>query len=336
MISLSCWKSIRPLQLGSSALATLITLSLSLAAFTPAAKAQDYEGSTFSEVWAAANENPYSALPEEKVTLRSFYHFLSDKLQKSSERTLSDHNDVLPYFQKLLHPNAICFAGTWNITEETDYSGYFKKDSKGLIILRASAALSEIHRGEKRAFGMAGKIFPTDDFAHQDKLKTANFFVIDNLGGTYAENFLDSPMTNDITNIDFGAENIGQTGILAAAVKAFGFAEKVVGTTLTVRQLYEISELGESKSAIIKTPKYLKLQGQEGQRTDLSDFREDLRIQNNGGLIRIDISIASEGSLGKPKNWTKVGYIELTEDSLAEGCDHRVHFHHPGWRHNLN
>ena len=205
-----------------------------------------------------------------------------------------------------------------------------------MIILRASAALSQIHRGEKRAFGIAGKIFPTEDSQHSNPLKTANFFVIDNLGGTYAPNFLDSPMTNDITNIAFGVENIGQTGILVAALKAFGFAEKVMGKVLTVRQLYEISQLGEADGNEIVTPAYIKIQGQNGPRTELSDFRDDLRLENNGGSIRLDISVAADGKLGKEKSWSKIGFIELTQDTTAEGCDHRVHFHHPGWRSDIS
>lgn len=297
--------------------------------------ANEYEGSRFSDVWDAAQENPYSILPEEKVSVASFFDFMVDKLEQASIRTIDDRSDVLPYFKKLLHPNAICFAGTWNITESNPYSGYFKQNSKGLIIFRASAALSPIHRGEKRAFGIAGKIFPTQDPADNNLLKTANFFVIDNLAGTYTPSFLDSAMSNDITNVALGADNLGQLGILAAAVKAFGAADQALGTVLTVRQLYEISELGEAGNAKIITPQYIKIQGQKGPRAGLSDFRDDLRLAENGGKIRFDISVSPNGTLGKEKVWTKIGYIEATADSLAEGCDHRVHFHHPGWRSDL-
>jgi hypothetical protein len=313
----------------------LIIASLFVLALRPGAAYANYEGSQFADVWAAASENPYDALPEEKVTLRSFYSFLTDKLQQSSERTLSDRSDVLPYFRKLLHPNGICLAGSWNITESNPYSGYFRKGSKGLIILRASAALSEIYRGEKRAFGIAGKIFPTQNPNHVSPLKTANFFVIDNLGGTYEPNFLDSPMTNDITNIDAGLEGISKAGILAAAVKAFGFAERVSGKILTVRQLHEISELGEKGISPIITPQWIKIQGEAGPRTEFADFRDDLRIESNGGAYRFDISVSSEGRLAGEKSWHKIGFIEVQADAISEGCDHRIHFHHPVWRNDL-
>ncbi len=312
-----------------------LSAAFGLSCVSSSAFADTYEGSTFSDVWQAAGENPYSVLPEEKVSLSSFYSFLTDKLQRASERTVSDRSDVLPTFKKLLHPNGICLAGTWNITEATPYTGYFKQDSKGVIILRASAALSQIHRGEKRAFGIAGKFFGTEDPSHTQPLKTANFFVIDNLGGTYAENFLDTALTNDITYIDYTLENVAQTGILAAAFKAFNLGEKVLGNIVTVRQLYEISELGEAPGADIHTPHYMKIQGQAGQRNLNNDFRDDLRVGNNGGSYRFDVSVAADGIIGTPKKWQKIGFIEITADSLAEGCDHRVHFHHTNWRNDL-
>ncbi len=298
--------------------------------------AAPYQGSSFQDVWSVAQEGPYSVLPEEKVTLSSFYSGVVDKLQQSSSRTLASQEDVLPRFQKLLHRNGICLAGTWNITEETPYSGYFRKDSTGLIVMRASAALSQIHRGQKRAFGIAGKIFPTADVNDPQRYKTANFFVIDNLGGTYTPNFLDTSMTNDITAINFTLANLGQTGILAAAVKAFGLAEAPL-VPLTVRQLYEISSLGESADARIVTPMFIRIQGQPGgYRSEFSDFRDDLRISANGGSYRFDISVAGNGLFGFEKKWQKIGYIEVTEDVASEGCDHQVHFHHPKWRHDLN
>ena len=28
----------------------------------------------------------------------------------------------------------------------------------------------------------------------------------------------------------------------------------------------------------------------------------------------------------------RIGVIHLTEEALADGCDHSRHFHHPRWR----
>ncbi|MDO9235026.1 MAG: hypothetical protein Q7U28_03200 [Aquabacterium sp.] len=308
------------------------SLALAASLFHAPVQAQTYQGSTFQQVWGAAQSGRYAQLPEEQVTVGSFYSGATDLLQQASSRTLSDRSDVLPRFQKLLHRNGICLSGTWNITESTPYTGYFKQNSRGLIIMRASSALTAIHRGEKRAFGIAGKIFPTTNEGHAQPLHTANFFVIDNLGGTLTPNFLDSALTNDITAIDFKLDDFDKVGLLGAAVKAFGFAEQPLAV-LTVRQLYEISSLGEAPYATIITPKYIKIQGQlGGVRSQFDDFRDDLRVSSNGGAYKLDIFVNSDGLIGFQKTWTKVGFIEVKKDAAADGCDHQVHFHHPKWQ----
>ncbi len=311
-------------------------LILALGSTTSLAQTEtSYKGSRFSDTWSTVLEGPYQNLPQEKVTVRSFMSGVLNNLQKASERTLATGDDTLPYFQKLLHPNGICMAGTWNITEPSRYSGYFKQGSQGLIILRGSAALSQINRGEKRSFGLAGKIYPTIDPNHQKPLKTANFFTIDNLAGTYSKNFLDSPMTNDITSIGFGLDNLSQLGILNAANNAFSAAEKTLNRVLSVRQLYQVSELGEQdpKSAI--TPLWLKVAGRPETRSLNKDFRDDIRVPLRTGILYFDIFVSSEGNLGKDKVWQKIGYIAVDQESTSEGCDHRLHFQHPGWRNDL-
>jgi len=294
-----------------------------------------YEGSRYQDVWSVVEESPYEVLPQEKVTLKSFYTGLTDNLQKASERTLNTGDDILPPFRKLLHPNGVCMAGTWNITEETPYSGYFRQGSQGLIILRGSSALTAVKRGEKRSFGIAGKIFPTLDPQGEDPVKTANFFVIDNLGGTYAPSFFDTAMTNDITAVNFGPENLGQTGILAAAVKAFGFAEPMLKKLLTVRQLYPISELGEPSDATVITPQWLKIEGRKGFRSLEEDFRAEVLDTQLNEEIVFDISVASAGLLGLEKPWKKIGFIRIDQAIASDGCDHRLHFAHPKWRNDL-
>jgi hypothetical protein len=313
----------------------LLTLYPLVSAASATAADEGYVGSLFSETWQTVQESPYETLPQTKVTFGSFFADGVNLLKKSSERTLNTQNDTIPYFRKLLHPNGICLAGTWNITEPTPYTGYFRQGSQGLIILRASAALSQIHRGEKRSFGIAGKIYPTNDPNHEQPLKTANFFVIDNLAGTYTQNFLDSPMTNDITSIAFGFENLGQTGILGAAATAFAAAEKKLNNLLTVRQLYQISELGEENPAAAVTPLWIKIVGSPGPRNLHQDFRDDLRLAANNGTVFFDIYVSSEGILGFDKLWTKIGYIAADQEAASEGCDHRLHFQHPKWRSDL-
>ena len=49
-------------------------------------------------------------------------------------------------FRRLLHPNGICFTGTSKITEDTHYSGYFRKGSQACYG-RYSTCCSETRRG---------------------------------------------------------------------------------------------------------------------------------------------------------------------------------------------
>lgn len=52
-----------------------------------------------------------------------------------------------------------------------------------------------------RSFGFAGKLFPTLDPNELLKVHTANFFLIDDLGGTTANHYTDVAM-NFVTNSD--------------------------------------------------------------------------------------------------------------------------------------
>jgi len=40
--------------------------------------------------------------------------------------------------------------------------------------------------------------------------------------------------------------------------------------------------------------------------------------------------------INKNKNWQKIGTITLDTSTISNSCDHRLHFHHPKFRDNLN
>src|SRR5215467_10185056 len=105
-----------------------------------------YRGSTFREVSDALWANPYRRvwglqngppLPVYEVTLRSVLSGILSLsgpglFQKATERAVDSNADLRwgpdrKGFRRLLHPNGICLTGEWQITEETNYSGYFRK-----------------------------------------------------------------------------------------------------------------------------------------------------------------------------------------------------------------
>ncbi|HYX31874.1 MAG TPA: hypothetical protein VE954_02080 [Oligoflexus sp.] len=296
----------------------------------PAAAQTPYEGSLFRDVWGQVSSDPYAALPQEEVKVTRFFSGLKDLMLDSSKRTLSNQSDLLPYFDKLVHPNGICLKGTWNITEANPYSGAFRVGTRAKIIARASTALTNTKADGNRAFGFAGKIFPTSDEFHGDPLKTANFFTIEDLGGTRKQHYMDSVNTNDIILISPSVTAFfkGLEGLVVA--RDFPLAEGSNLQTALIRELYPISELGLKEGETAVTPIWLKIDAADGMpRIDEADFRDELNLANYPGGLRFRISVASEGSRFGAKAWQTIGFIDVEESVVSESCDHRLHFSHP-------
>ena len=283
---------------------------------------------SFHQVWERVASDPLETLPQDEISFYKLFIWSRNIILEDAKRTLKDRADILAPFDKLAHPNGICLKGIWRIHSKSKYTGYFKKSSKALIIARASSAMSKTRRGEIRSFGFAGKLFPTTNPKKINKEHTANFFVIDDLGGTDAAHYTDVAMTNEptVTTTSEVLKNI-LYGIKVAS--AFAKSDKNPG----IRQLYEISELGERRTNDIITPKWMKIEAKAGQSVDAEDFRDELIIKNNKKLV-FDISVASRVDDGK-KNWKTIGTISFDKSIVSGSCDHQLHFHHPKWRDDL-
>jgi len=152
---------------------------------------------SFQEVWNQVKSDTLNELPNEKVSYQKLFNDSEDLILKDAKRTLTTHDDILEKFNKLAHPNGICFKGTWYIDTPNIYSGYFKQNSKALIIARASSAMSNTKSTETRALGFAGKLFPTLNPTKINKEHSANFFLIDDLGGTNTKYYKDISLINE-------------------------------------------------------------------------------------------------------------------------------------------
>lgn len=286
----------------------------------------DYNVS-FNEVWSQVESDELKILPQEEVSFFKLFSCKEDTLLKDSQRTLDNHSDILETFEKLAHPNGICFKGIWDIDTQNIYSGYFKKNSQALIIARASSAMSNTKSGATRAFGFAGKLFPTTNPENLNSEHSANFFLIDDLGGTDAKHYTDVQLTNEPSQ-----------SVTFEVVKNLLYALKVSHTFSKVdenpgiRQLYEISELGESENII--TPKWMKIEARDSTKVDAKDFRDELKIKD-GEVLIFNIFVASE--MVKTKiEWQKIGTITFDTSMVSKSCDHRLHFHHAKWRSDLD
>ena len=283
------------------------------------------ESVTFNEIWKEVVSDPLDKLPYNRVSFGQLFKWGENIILNDAKRTLVNQQDILKPFNKLAHPNGICLKGTWEIDTKNPYSGYFKQGSKALIIARASTALSNTSSDGIRAFGFAGKLFASTN--PNQKTSRANFFAIDDLGGTKAKHYTDVSMTNEpsVTTTSAVAKNL----LYALKVaRAFSLADKNSG----IRQLYEISELGESNKKNIKTPKWIKIEAKKGQTVDKKDFRDELAIDKKELIFNIAVASSQKES---KKDWLDIGTIAFNQSIVSSSCDHRLHFHHPKWRDDL-
>lgn len=288
-------------------------------------------------VWSEITSDVYEALPYNTVSLWKFAssHLLPrpDRLEKRAKDTLVDQDNIVPYFEKLVHPNGICLRGRWIVDTESPFTGAFKQGTNLPFIGRASVAFSDVRRGAYRAFGLAGKIFdesPRADTAEAtEDQESANFFTIDDLAGTKAGNFTDVTLSNEPATTQANLLHQGPTvvAIGGATLLAFKLADKNPG----IRQLYQISELGLADKSTAVTPKWMHLNGTTPMLAEHEDFREDLATSNFEGPLTFAFSVSSSSQ----DEMTAIGRVVIEESVTSETCDHRLHFNHPPFRDDL-
>lgn len=270
-----------------------------------------YEGSTFSEVRDLAFRGPYAAaLPRHRgLGPRTFLRFFND-----SARNLIDQRDILPPFDKLIHSNGICYTGVWRIEQDSPYTGYFASGTEALLLARASVAGPQLDAGQRRSFGIAGKVFPTMD--PEEKVRPGNFVTVSKLSGDRRQHIADYDMTNK-----------PPIGLDPAANIINRVIFRLMDTRPGWRQLHAISTLGVPSDGEVVTPDLMKLKVAEGTpRVTKRDFRDELRLENYPDH-RLVYTIEVKGF--DDKAWTRLGSMEFTEYAISEGGDKRLHFSIP-------
>ena len=267
----------------------------------------EYDGSTFSEVKAVAFSGPYAELPHHRgLRPGRFVRFFND-----SARNLIDRRDILPWYDKLIHANGICHTGKWQIDTDSRYTGYFAKGSEGLLITRASVAGNRLNAHDRRAFGIAGKVFPTMD--PDRKVKPGNFVTVSSLSGT---------RNKQIT--DYAPTNRPKVGLDPAANLVNRVIFRLMDTRPGWRRLHPISALGVPRDGDVVTPDLMMLKIADGTpKVHTHDFRDELRIEHYPErklVYTINVKDFYDPA------WTRIGSIELTDDAVAEGGDKRLHF----------
>jgi hypothetical protein len=288
----------------------------------------DYQGSTFGEVRRQLLSDPYDKLPTYTITLSSLFGLFRNKLFESCQRTLNDKSDLIPksrHYQKLVHPLGIALMGKWLITEENPYTGYFKRGSRALVVVRCSVLLYKTEQGSPRGFAFAAKLFPTMD--PSELVRTADLFAIDVLAGTYAKYYTDVELTNE-PPLGFNSDVFRLFWVILVTFATFFRAN----INPVFRPLWPVAELGLGSGEKAKTPQWIMLKADPAcGKVDRQDLRDELRVENyKDGKLIFNISVAPKLRLpdGK-KNWKRIGRVELTESVTSYSCDHCLVFNHP-------
>ena len=177
------------------------------------AEDRGYRGSRYADVRKAIYANPYRGgaagqepgpLPMFKSTIRNAWRgllFGENKFRQASARSIDSRADLRwgadgKGWRRIIAPNGICVLGTWEITADNPYTGYFAKGSKGLTIGRFSSDGNETKRGQRRSISLGMKIYPTMDPEHPTPLIPASVIVQEDLGGMRTDYMNDAEMVN--------------------------------------------------------------------------------------------------------------------------------------------
>lgn len=322
-----------------------------------------YNGSRFAEVRDAIFANPYqpvwgsAPLPTYEVTLGSVLKgvlsFGKRYLFKLAvARTVDSHADLRfgtdgKGFRRILHPNGVCLTGRWHITEETEYSGYFRNGSEALLIARYSTCCTENRRGHTRSLALAGKLFPTTDANHTEPLRTASFFTQQDIGGERT-NYINDAELRNAPDVHILRRARGTPVLLIT-----GLVFQKVDKEPAQRQLYQIAELGKPANEPTRSPKFMRLLVAKDQpkiEGDALDFRDEVMAQiydrddaTPKRTLQFDIEVTDEGSShGKISqtvtfsNWRRIGELTFDNAVASYNGDFVLHFNHPTWRDDRN
>ena len=309
----------------------------------------------YQKVWGAKGNAPLERFPVTMAPLlkgmlpgAGKWYFL-----EAAKRVLASDSDLRwgpdgKGYQRLLHPNAICMTGLWEVTEDTPHTGYFRKGSRGLIIARYSTCCAETRRGYTRSLSMIGRIYPTTDPNHPEPLPTACFISQEDIGGEDTPNINDAKLRN-APNTTVSRRGSGMPILLLSGL-VFNKAEKQP----TIRQVYQIAELGKPPNEPTRAPEFMQLTVAPGQPVipgDALDFRDEImaHIYDPGDpapkrKLVFNVETSDTGTTHGPPikerrditNWKRIGTMTFDAAVASYNGDHVFHVNHPAWREDRN
>lgn len=307
----------------------------------------------FEHVKQRVFSDPYPFLPQYNVSRKHFDNNGENLLLKNAKRTLNDNSDfiTLDTPHKLLQANGICFAGSWHINNNSEYTGLFEKNTHLPVIVRASVSLSGTKQDDKRAFGIAVKVFvnnlnPVEKQYSETQslppsLNTQNIFLMHSLGGTVAPQLLPLPLTNEPA--------LGSLPPFSQLLTAYRLesdlkeADKLVSGSRANSRFRPVSHLAQVHATSVNTQRLLPTHkviapywlratvASDIPHVDQNDFRDELSLEhypNNAFHWNIDAAVYSEKGI-EHASWQRIGAIHVKESVTSLTCDTKLHFAHP-------
>ncbi|HEV2722485.1 MAG TPA: hypothetical protein VG323_20860 [Thermoanaerobaculia bacterium] len=315
---------------------------------------RQWNGSRYADVRDAVFANPYSKPYE--IFQTSIWNLLRGVLPfgkpwqflAAARRTVASEADLRwgpdrKGFRRLLHPCGVCLTGVWEITEQTDYSGYFRKGSRCLVIARYSSS-TEPRRGHTRSLAMVGRLYPTTDPNDPRVLRSASFITQEDIGGAESTYINDAILCN-APNITVSERKWG-----APAFVLVGIVLNIADKPNTIRQLYEIAELGKPPGEPTKAPEFLQFRVAPGAPKipgDALDFRDEVLAHVHDSPQRkltFSIETSDTGETHGPPwkvrrtitGWRQIGTLTFDAGVASYNGDHVFHANHPPWRRDRN
>lgn len=290
----------------------------------------------FRYVEEAIFSEPYVQLPQYQVTRKNFDVDGKNQLFADAKRTLESNIDLfaLPGKQKLLQANGICFSGTWQIAHTSPYTGLYKAGVTLPAIARVSVSLSGTKQNDKRAMGLAIKVFHSAVFSENPK--TSNLFVMHSLGGTKTQYVLDLAMDNEP---ELGSLPPFKDLLTAKRLETdLKKADKLYSgdkANARFRPVSHFAHVNANGSAVANAtqPHWLKFSiSPDTPRINKDDFRHELDVANYPNKqLEWQLHAAEFSDKGKHKtDWVHIGKFIADKSVVSSACDTRLHFQHPG------
>jgi hypothetical protein len=292
-----------------------------------------YSGSSFTDIESIVFNQAYPSLPQYQVNKRFFGDAgkpAENHLAQAARRSLTLEDDIheFPQGQKLLQANGICFAGKWIIEQSSAYTGQFRFPVNSLVIARASVSLGGTRQKDKRAFGMALKIFPVEN--PDETVRTLNAFVMHSMSGTRTRHVLDLVLDNEPPL--GGLPPLSQIATALRLQKDLEKADEAISEGDPDIGFRPVEHLAVDQDSETVAPRWLRLKAPENMpRIDKDDFRDELRVEHYPGneLVWL-IDVAADTGRGKKQaEWLTIGKLVFNRSITSPACDQRLHFKHP-------